>query len=244
MKIDVLHEHESIWDDTLPHSGVENGLYVAISGNTAAGKSSLIKAIQDLSVTDIDILPVSERSLHHPYLRLMFSCPEDFSFPIQVNFMLQRHLVLLRHLGLGHNVVIERSHFDDELFVREHMKCGGIDEDEWSCYCMMSDTLKKRIRVPDVLVLLNPPPEVSLERLTLSEQTKQRPVEFPSEEVKREWVFRWHAAYLELHDAFRRWAQPGGPLSGSSLVELDYRLPTAQAAEQVYSAMQKQLKIS
>ena len=77
-----------IWDtDSAPPQGT-SALYVAISGNTAAGKSSLIAELERrLCRLGFPAVGISERVFHHQYLRLMFSNPRDFAFPIQLSFL-------------------------------------------------------------------------------------------------------------------------------------------------------------
>lgn len=220
---------DNLWDDETPPLPERAGLYVAVSGNTSAGKSTLLNALRDRDNTG-QLLTVSERLLHHPYLRLMFSAPTNFALPVQLNFMLQRHLILYRHLGLDHTVVIERSHLDDEMFVEEHVKKGYIKADELEAYRGIAAALHARLRPPDILVLLNPPPEVSLERLTRAEETGARPREFPNENAKRDWVYRWHAAYERLHEHFRTLVVEDSAYSHTAIVDLE---PDASIADSV-----------
>lgn len=219
-----------LWDDERPPASELGGLYVAISGNTAAGKSSLIRAV----TTDRSMMAIQERSLHHPLLRLMFSAPEQFAFPIQLNFVLQRHLALQRHLGLGHCVIIERSHLDDELFIREHAKQGRLRPGELDAWLALWKVLHARLRWPDVLVLMNPPPELSLQRLTHAETTGQRPREFPDEPAKKAWVYRWHRAYEAFHDRIRKAVG-----SGTSIVDIHPSWTTQAAAARVQVAIER-----
>src|SRR5207237_2524349 len=109
-----------LWNAEAPPVSQGPSVYVAISGNTGAGKTTLISHVVDQARgKGHAVIGIGERSLHHPYLPRMFFDPERYAFPIQVNFMLQRHLVLLRQFERRCSVVIERSHFDDEMFVRE-----------------------------------------------------------------------------------------------------------------------------
>lgn len=220
-----------LWDADRPPAKELGGLYVAISGNTAAGKSSLISAI---SARDSSLVTIQERSLHHPLLRLMFSDPDQFAFPIQLNFVLQRHLVLYRHLGLGHSVIIERSHLDDELFIREHADQGRLRSGELDAWFALWNVLHARLRWPDVLVLMNPPPELSLQRLSHAEETGQRPREFPDEQSKKAWIYRWYESYEAFHNRIRNELA-----SETLLVEIDPTSSTQVATEKVWKAIER-----
>lgn len=193
-----------VYDDFSTPSGRATGLYVALSGNTSAGKSSLIDTLtRHAREAGLPAVGISERSFHHRYLRLMFSEPTTFAFPIQLSFMLERYLVLIRNLQLGRLVIIERPHLDDFLFVREHYDRGRISPAEREAYLHLTRVLHRNLPLPDILVLMNPAPECSLTRLNDAEAAGRRPREFPSEIAKEEWVHRWHGYYVQLHNEYR-----------------------------------------
>jgi deoxyadenosine/deoxycytidine kinase len=211
-----------LYDDELPPQSQERGLYVAISGNTSGGKSTLVAAVTAAARAEgLPAVGVTERAFHHRYLRLMFSEPERMAFPLQLSFMLERHLVLLRNLELGRVVTIERSHLDDELFVREHHDAGRISHEQLDGYLAVARALHGSLPMPDVLVLLNPAPEVSLARLARAEARGERPREFPSERSKEQWVRRWHERYVAFHDELRERHRSDPLLAATELVELD-----------------------
>ena len=80
-----------VWDDITPATGGPRGTYIAISGNTGAGKSSLISLLEhNLQAKGIAAIGVSERLFHHRYLKLMFADPLYFAFPIQLSDRLCR----------------------------------------------------------------------------------------------------------------------------------------------------------
>lgn len=222
---------KELWMEGTAREQDLSGLYVAISGNTSAGKSTLIRALQEL---DHDLITIQERSLHHPLLRMMFSDPDRYAFPIQLNFVLQRHLALYSHLSYGHRVIIERSHLDDELFIREHFDQGRVNAAELDAWLAFSNTLTVRLRDPDVLVLMNPPAEVSLRRLTHAEETGQRPREFPDEESKRAWVCRWHDAYEGFHADLR-----ARDWTDTTLIEIDSAESTEVIRDKVWKAIRE-----
>ena len=232
-----------LWDCDLPAVD-RRGLYVAISGNTAAGKSSLItKLEQRLRESNVDAIGISERIFHHRYLRLMFSSTRDFAFPIQLSFMLERHMVLLRNLvQLGRVVVMERSHLDDPLFVEEHVGTGAIDAEQAAAYAALSGVLAQRIPAPDVLVLMNPAPDLSVQRLAVAERRGDRPSEFPTEQAKIDWVRRWHEAYVALHARYRSENRPGGSLEQTTLVVADPMATPEENLIPIMAALEPRLK--
>jgi deoxyadenosine/deoxycytidine kinase len=225
---------ELLWDCRDLPRAERRGFYVAISGNTSGGKSSIIKAVEDKArALGLDLIGVSERSFHHPYLPLMFSNPKEFAFPIQVQFMLQRHLVLKRQLSLGRTVVIERSHLDDELFVLEHVQSGAITQVELDAYRGLAAAFHSRLPVPDVIVILNPPPEVSLSRLRKAEASGERPCEFPNPEAQKQWVYRWHDLYNEFHRNLRGRVATESQFASTQLVELGSEVSPGEASDRL-----------
>ncbi|EFL19352.1 deoxynucleoside kinase [Streptomyces sp. C] len=226
------------YDLGTPVAGTGRGLYVAVSGNTSGGKSTLVEQLRRELVADgVPAIGVSERAFHHRFLPLMFSNSRDFAFPIQLSFMLERHMVLLRNLALGRTVVMERSHLDDFLFVREHAESGNIAADQVAAYRGLAHVLHARIPDPDVLVLMNPPAEVSLKRLAAAEEAGERPREFPDEAVKRGWVERWHAMYEDLHAHFRERRASDPQFAEVSLLHVDPEAPAGSAVPQVLAAI-------
>lgn len=210
----------SPYDDSTPVVGTSLGVYIALSGNTCAGKSGLVEAVCDgAGRLGLPAIGISERLFHHPYLQLMFSRPERYAFPIQLSFMLERHMVLLRNLELARTVIIERSHFDDRMFLEEHRQANRISTAQVTAYDELARVLHARLPAPDVLVLMNPHPEVSLARLALAEQRGERPREFPSEATKEAWVLAWHRQYESLHDEFRRRRATDPAFAKTTLIE-------------------------
>jgi deoxyadenosine/deoxycytidine kinase len=218
----MVTDDGDVWDLYLPPAD-RRGCYIAFSGNTASGKSSLIAELERrLRADGLDAVGVNERVLHHRYLPLMFARPRTFAFPVQLSFMIDRHMILTRNLvELGRTVLIERSHLDDVLFVQEHVDAGTITDAQYRSYLHLAEQLHAQLPAPDVLVLMNADPDLSLRRLAAAERRGERPAEFPDEGAKEAWVRRWHGRYLDLHQSFRDHGRDGGPLSGTKLVEID-----------------------
>src|SRR5262249_19664730 len=146
----------------------------------------------------------NEREFHHELLPRMFADPQLFALPIQVNFLIQRGIFLLRHLGDGYQVVMERSHYDDRLFVEDHYARGNIALAEFDAYMTLSKWIETRLRPPDIHVLLNVCPETSFLRIKQSELAGERPAEFPDDETLRSYIASWHQRYLSFFERLLR----------------------------------------
>lgn len=174
------------------------GLYIAINGNTGAGKSTLIRKINDiLKKKEVNYICINERILHHPLLKLMFHYPKEYGYFMQLNFTLQRHILLYRWLSLGYTVIIERSHLDDKLFAYNFYKNGIFSESEYSAYCNLVENLYLKLPDPDIYVYLDIEPNISFERINIDEINGIRPKEFPNEVEKKKYIDDWYLIYNE-----------------------------------------------
>jgi deoxyadenosine/deoxycytidine kinase len=197
---------KDLWNNDPFASAKGAGRYVAITGNTGSGKSSLVRELtRMLQEGGKPAIGINERALHHPLLDLMFHIPKKYALGIQLNFLVQRHLILTRWLELGYIVVIERSHLDDRLFMETHLGEENVTQGEFSAYSSLFDVLSARLPDPDVLVFLDASPELSLMRLRASELAGERPEEFPDDHTKgrfvTEWSIRFKRHYQGLLDA-------------------------------------------
>jgi deoxyadenosine/deoxycytidine kinase len=172
--------------------------YICISGNTATGKSTLLRYIaQAVFAVQPNTIAIDEDTLHHPHLRSLFHSPERFAYEMQVNFMLQRALVARIWLESGFNVVMERSHLEDPIFIRHLLGLGYVSLQEHDTYMSLWARLSDRLRCPDALLYLDAAPSISVDRLTTAEAAGARPREFPNDAAKYQWVQSWAELYEE-----------------------------------------------
>lgn len=226
----------SLWDDTGLERGLPKGDYIAVSGNTGSGKSTLVRRLaEELRSRYERVVGIDERSLHHPFVNLMFHDPRRYALGVQLNFLIQRHLMLLRWLEAGYSVVMERSHLDDYLFIDHHLAHGHVSREEHAAYNQVAASLHRRTPLPDVLICLSADVETSMRRLAAGEAAGERPREFPDEEVKRTFVSSWAARYAEFHRAVaERYERDGG---GRLCLRYDATLPTGSLATRVLEAL-------
>jgi deoxyadenosine/deoxycytidine kinase len=178
----------------------QQGKYIAINGNTAAGKSTLIKAINGYAQkNELPIIAINERALHHPFLRLQFAEPTKYSFWIQLNFMVQRRLLLLRWLNSGYHVITERCHLDDDLFMQFHFEKQYINLAMFEAYKKLVLATNEQFPNPDYYLFLAITPQTAWQRLTNSEAQGERPKEFVNDARKKELVFQWHNKYEQFY---------------------------------------------
>lgn len=172
--------------------------YIAINGNTAAGKSTLIHAIRELShAHSMPLMCINEKVLHHPLMKLQFHQAKEYAYLLQLNFMIQRRLLLKRWLELGYHVVIERCHLDDRMFMNYHLQQDNITIAAYEAFSLLDQTLELRLPDPDYYILLDVSAEVAFKRIQKSEKKHERPKEFPDLSTQKQLIEQWSQMYQQ-----------------------------------------------
>ncbi|MGB1241102.1 MAG: deoxynucleoside kinase [Chitinophagales bacterium] len=196
------HPIDSYWntDIKLPIN-TYRGKYIAINGNTASGKSTLINTIRYLSQNhSIKLKCINERVLHHPLMKLQFHQPKDYAYLLQLNFMIQRRLLLKRWLELGYHVIVERCHLDDRMFMDLHLQEDNITIAAYEAFSLLDQTNELQLPDPDYYIFLDVPTDVAFGRLQNSETAAERPKEFPSIEAQKELIGKWNRMYSSYYE--------------------------------------------
>lgn len=235
-----MHDVFDVWCPPVQRiAGEGKPSYVAVIGNSGTGKSTLVKAIAGHLSPDRPTIGVDERLTHHPFLDRLFWSPEEFSYELQVNFMLQRVLIVRRWLDAGVNVVMERSHLDDRIFIEHLYAQGLVSVDERKTYLDLWDRLLRRTPVPDLIVALKAPPEVCVARITADEESGGRPREFRDEEQKRNWLAAWGRLYEDRINQLQ-----GNPDIGGRLLVADARLDVAALTGEALAYLKRRVESS
>ncbi|MEI8633804.1 deoxynucleoside kinase [Vibrio sp. PP-XX7] len=186
------------WSADCKNENIERKpLYICISGNSGVGKSTLLKKISSsLYREDNDTISIDEKSVHHPLLQYLFDNTCNYGYLIQLNFMVQRALLIKSWLDNGTNLIMERSHLEDYIFVNFLLKSGYITKEQHSAYMELWKEIDILIPHPDMIVFINYPVELSLQHLQEDEKSGIRPKEFPDETTKEvKWITGWHDEY-------------------------------------------------
>ena len=214
-----------------------SGTYVAVSGNTGSGKSTLVTALsRHLRARGEQAIGINERVLHHPLLPLMFHRPQQYAFGIQLNFLLQRHLILKRWLELGFTVVSERSHLDDRLYMETHLDEGNVTKDELAAYDLLFTTLGRSLPDPDYYIFLDAPAQLSIQRLTAAAQAGERPEEFPDDTSRQIFVAQWQRRFRRHFEGLTA-AQAQGRFRETCFLTWPAETPTLIILEHITSSL-------
>jgi deoxyadenosine/deoxycytidine kinase len=230
------------WNDDISLPIGKRGTYIAVSGNTGAGKSTLVNLIRDKARQEaIDLVCINERILHHPLSMLMFHFPEDYGLLIQLEFLIHRHLLLYRWLSLGHIVVIERSHLDDRLFMDHLLEANHVTSEEHAAYTELANILDRRIQDPDIYIYLDVKPRTSMERLRKSEEEGGRPTEFPDEGSKLSFVSSWYRKYTAFYESIIAQQSAGTRFQNTELIKWDAEGDPDFMAQQVVQSLKRMI---
>ncbi|MEW6262584.1 MAG: deoxynucleoside kinase [Thermodesulfobacteriota bacterium] len=222
-----------IWFDD-PNDRVKlKGIYIAVSGNSGSGKTTLINSVVNEFENDKLVIGVNERRLHHPLLKLMFFRPIEYAFVVQLHFMIMRFSVLYRLLQLGFTVIIERSHYDDIMFVEDHFSIGNISDEQFCIYKLLKNNLHKFLPEPDLHIFLEVTPKISLERIKAGELNGERPKEFPNEQNKFDCLSRWDKMYKEFYTTLLEEKNGGMRFQNTKIELYSEQMSTKQTVNKV-----------
>ena len=177
-------------------NGCRKPIYVCLSGNSGAGKSTLLRKVSAaLYAVEQSTIAIDEKAVHHQLLPYLFDDTSRYGYLLQLNFMIQRALLIKSWLDKGFNLVMERSHIEDYIFINFMLHAGYINHSQHNTYMNLWDQLNDLIPYPDIIAFLNFGIEHSIENIQKDEFLGIRPKEFISEELKYHWISGWHTEY-------------------------------------------------
>lgn len=203
MSIVTISTRDDLSVAPTPSASDHKPLSVCIAGQSGAGKSTVLGAITEV-VADRreNVVVLDEKALHHSYIDQLFVEPNRYAFELQLHFMVNRVLFVKRWLASGYSVVMERSHMEDPVFIRHLRAFNHVTQDEYNAYMSVWFSLTSRVPKPDLLIFLDVPVEVSVERLARTRSDLERPP-FPDEVARHSWIASWHRFYRERFDELR-----------------------------------------
>ena len=145
--------------------------YVVVEGPIGAGKTSLARELAHVMHAD----PLLEQPEDNPFLARFYEDRARFALPTQLTFLFQRvdQLRALAQLDMFRRPTVADFLFDkDPLFARLN-----LNDDEYALYEKIYLHLKPQVPVPDLVVYLQAPVQVLVERVHRRGADYERTVE-------------------------------------------------------------------
>jgi len=163
--------------------------FIAVEGPIGVGKTSLARRLCD----SLGAQGVFEQAGHNPFLQRFYKNPRAGALPTQLHFLLQRaqQLTSLTQADLFAPVRVADYLLEkDRLFARV-----TLDDAEYALYEQLYARLDIRPPKPDLVVYLQAPVDVLLERIT------RRGVDY-EQHIDRQYLERLNEAYARFFHEF------------------------------------------
>lgn len=163
--------------------------YIAIEGPIGVGKTSLARRV----ATSLGAQAVLEQAAQNPFLERFYKNPRAGALPTQLYFLLQRaqQLAALKQQDLFAPARVADYLLEkDRLFARV-----TLDDAEYALYEQLYAKLDIQAPKPDLVVYLQAPVDVLLERIT------KRGVDY-EQYIDRQYLERLNEAYARLFHEF------------------------------------------
>jgi deoxyadenosine/deoxycytidine kinase len=135
---------------------------VIVAGNIGAGKTSLTERIGGRLGWE----SAYESVVDNPYLPDFYADMHAWSFHLQIYFLGHRAEQYLEVANNSQSVILDRSIYEDAyIFARALNHMGNISERDYLAYGRVFDLVVKSLPAPDLLIYLEAPVTVLMERI-------------------------------------------------------------------------------
>lgn len=140
-------------------------MLIVLAGTIGAGKSSLAAALGQHPGTDVFYEAVD----NNPVLDLYYQDPKKYAFLLQI-FFLNKRFQSIKEAYKANNNVLDRSIFEDELFLTLNYKNGNVTKTELDIYKELLANMLEELegmpkKRPDLLVYIDVSFDKMLERI-------------------------------------------------------------------------------
>lgn len=133
--------------------------YIAIEGIPASGRTELARFLSER----LDASLILDEIENNPFLKDFYANPARFAFSAQIFFLVNRYQQLKQ---LAQPDLFERKKLADFIFARDAIFARqNLNQREYGLYQSLSNLMEAEIPPPDLVVYLQTPAPLALERL-------------------------------------------------------------------------------
>jgi len=176
-------------------------MYIVISGNIGAGKTSLAQIISE----DLGFSVYFEDFHSNLFLKDYYKDMKRWAFATQINFLALRYEQIVHHILLSKiPAVLDRSIYEDrEVFARALYEDGLMTKEEWTVYDKLYNLMVTHLPTPNLLIYL----EKSVDELLRNIKKRGRDFEkIPREYLEsldkryKDFYANWHFPKIKIVD--------------------------------------------
>ncbi len=170
-------------------------MLIVLPGTIGAGKSSLAAALGEHLGTEVFYEAVD----NNPVLDLYYQDPKKYAFLLQI-FFLNKRFQSIKEAYKADNNVLDRSIFEDELFLTLNYKNGNVTKTELDIYKELLNNMLEELegmpkKSPDLLIYIDVSFEKMLERITKRGRSYEQISDNPD----------LYEYYQQVHDEYPNW---------------------------------------
>lgn len=136
-------------------------LFIGIAGMIGAGKSTLAKALGEHLEVDVYYEPVADNE----YLADFYRDTRHYAFAMQIYLLNRRFQQHQEIIWRDRSAVQDRTIYEDSIFAKMLAQSDLMDERDYRTYVELFRHMSNFMCKPNVIVYLDVPPELSLERI-------------------------------------------------------------------------------
>jgi deoxyadenosine/deoxycytidine kinase len=135
---------------------------ILLAGNIGAGKTSLTERIGE----KLGWATAYESVADNPYLPDFYKSMQDWAFHLQIFYLGHRTEQYLHFMELPKSAILDRSLYEDaHIFARALHHMGNMSDRDYQAYIRLYNLVVKSLPRPDLLIYLNAPVPVLMERI-------------------------------------------------------------------------------
>lgn len=174
-------------------------ILLVLAGTIGAGKSSLAAALGEHFGTEVFYESVDD----NPVLDLYYKNPEKYAFLLQIYF-LNKRFKSIKEAYKDDNNVLDRSIFEDALFLDLNFRNGNVTQEEHQVYHELLENMMEELKgmpkkAPDLLIYIDVSFDTMLHRIALRGREYEQIDGNPDLEAYYQQV---HSAYPDWYEAY------------------------------------------